>query len=255
MLPQFSPDGRKIAFQTGRSGYSEIWICDSDGSNPVQVTALQGFAGSPRWSPDSRYIAFDYRPQQHSEIYVVGIAGGRPHAVAAFPDADNLLPSWSRDGKWIYFTSNRGGKLYQIWKLAVKGGATLAEPLQVTQNGGFGAAEAVEGSLLYYTKPFAQGIWAMPRNSGLESAVWKGPGPDNWSNWALTRDGIYFFSSRGDLPPEIQYLAFKTGRASWIANLEKPSFYGLTASPDGRLLVYSQWDRNEREIRVIENFR
>jgi len=54
LMPHFSPDGRKIAFESDRSGYEEIWICDADGTNPAQVTRLERYSGSPRWSPDGR---------------------------------------------------------------------------------------------------------------------------------------------------------------------------------------------------------
>jgi len=48
--PQFSPDGKKLAFMSDRSGTMEIWVSDRDGSNPVQLSAV-GNAGTPRWSP------------------------------------------------------------------------------------------------------------------------------------------------------------------------------------------------------------
>ncbi len=58
--PQFSPDGTKIVFSSARSGNYEIWVCDREGRNPVQLTSFNGpELGSPRWSPDSRWIAFD----------------------------------------------------------------------------------------------------------------------------------------------------------------------------------------------------
>ena len=113
---------------------------------------------------------------------------GHPHPVVAFPDADSFLPSWSRDGRWIYFTSNRGEKGYQIWKQAVQDGASaLAPPVQVTRDGGFGAVETDDGETLLYTKGSSPGIWAMPPGGGGETSVWGGPGPDNFSNWAVTR--------------------------------------------------------------------
>jgi len=121
-IPQFSPDGRKIAFQSGRSGYPEIWISDTDGSHAVQATDVRNLSGTPRWSPDSRYIAFDSRPGQHSEIHVLDTSTGAMIPVAAFPSADNVIPSWSRDGQWIYFASDVT-KHFQIWKIAVKNGA------------------------------------------------------------------------------------------------------------------------------------
>ena len=40
--PEFSPDGMRIAFMANRSGNWEIWVCDSDGSNPVQLTSFRG---------------------------------------------------------------------------------------------------------------------------------------------------------------------------------------------------------------------
>jgi Tol biopolymer transport system component len=176
----------KIAFQTERSGYAEVWICDRDGSNPTQVTRLETFAGGPHWSPNSRFLAVDYRPGQHSEIHVVEVGGGQPHPVAQFADADNVFPTWSRDGHWIYFASNRGGKTFQVWKVAVRDGLSLqSAPVQVTRNGGFATAESADGRFLFYTKASEPGIWKVPVDRGRESAVWPGPGPVNWSNWAL----------------------------------------------------------------------
>jgi Tol biopolymer transport system component/DNA-binding winged helix-turn-helix (wHTH) protein len=255
LQPQFSPDGQKIAFQSSRSGYPEVWICNSDGSHAVQVTDLRGFAGSPRFSPDGRYLAFDYRSQHHSDLYVVETGDRHPHPVVAFPDADSFLPSWSRDGRWIYFTSNRGEKVYQIWKQALKDGAAAGPPpTQVTRDEGFGAVETVDGKLLLYTKRWSQGIWAMPPDGGAEIRIWVGPGPDNWSNWAVTKSGIYFFAPETGQPPKIEYLDFKTKQLSQIGKLDKPSFYGLAVSPDGSSLLYSQWDRNEHQILVMEHF-
>ena len=255
LQPQFSPDGRKIAFQSSRSGYPEVWICNRDGSHAVQVTDLRGFAGSPRFSPDGRYLAFDYRSQRHGDVYVVETGDGHPHPVVALADADSFLPSWSRDGRSIYFTSNRGEKGYQIWKQSVKDGAAAGPPpTQVTRDGGFGAVETVDGKLLLYTKRWSQGIWAMPPGGGAETQIWGGPGPDNWSNWAVTKSGIYFFAPETGGPPKIEYLDFETRRSSQIGRLDKPSFYGLAVSPDGGTLLYSQWDRNEHQILVMEHF-
>lgn len=255
LMPQFSPDGRKIAFQTGRSGYSEVWICDRDGSNLVQVTALHGFAGTPRWAPDGRYLAFDYRPHDHSEIYIVEASGGLPHLIASFTDADSVMPSWSRRGQWIYFSSDHAGKVFQIWKIAIASGVAAAPPVQVTQNGGNASFESWDGRQLFYTKYSGPGIWTMPVDGGPETVVWRGPGPDYWSNWVPVRDGIYFLAPNASAPGEIEFLHFNTKRVSHIARLAKPSFFGLSVAPDGRSLVYSQWERFEHNILVLTNFR
>jgi Tol biopolymer transport system component len=91
--PQFSPDGTKIAFESDRSGYQEIWVCNRDGSNPSQITSMAGFAGTPRWSPDSRSLAFDFRPKEHSEIYVVEVPAGTPRQITTVPEPTMWSPA------------------------------------------------------------------------------------------------------------------------------------------------------------------
>jgi len=106
----YSPDGRKIAFQSKRSGNWEVWTCDADGSNCMQITSFDGpQCGTPRWSPDGRWLALDSRVDGQPEIYVVAADGGKPHRMTDHP-SDNVLPSWSHDGLWIYFTSDRSGR-------------------------------------------------------------------------------------------------------------------------------------------------
>src|SRR5262249_25406163 len=58
--PSVSPDGRRILFESNRSGHDEIWVSDIDGANAAALTAYAGpITGSPRWSPDGARIAFD----------------------------------------------------------------------------------------------------------------------------------------------------------------------------------------------------
>ncbi|HLQ21854.1 MAG TPA: protein kinase, partial [Gemmatimonadales bacterium] len=103
---QYSPDGRRIAFHSDRSGTGEIWVSNSDGSGAVPVTSMNGPAtGSPRWSPDGRSIAFDSTKHGHRDIFVVGAEGGFLRRLTTEPSED-VRPSWSIDGRWIYFGSN-----------------------------------------------------------------------------------------------------------------------------------------------------
>ena len=55
-----SPDGTRVAFTSHRLGHGEIWVCDSDGSNPRAVTNTgPRHVGWPNWSPDGKYLAYD----------------------------------------------------------------------------------------------------------------------------------------------------------------------------------------------------
>src|SRR6185436_1801658 len=143
--PQISPDGRKLAFMSDRSGTMEIWAADAAGKNARQLTAV-GNAGTPRWSPDSQAIVFDASRKNGSSIYRVSLGGGEARLLTA-DDFENRCPSWSRDGKWIYFASRRTGR-FEVWKTPAAGGSAV----QVTRNGGHAALESPDGKYIYYAK-------------------------------------------------------------------------------------------------------
>jgi len=250
LMPQFSPDGRKIAFESDRSGYEEIWTCDSDGSSPTQVTKLERYAGSPHWSPDARYIAFDFRSDRHSQIYVVEVATGITRPVIGFADADSVLPSWSRDGTMIYFASNRAGKDFHVWKVQLDG----EKAVQVTRNPGFLSKETPDGVAIIYSRLTEPGLWSVPRDAGDERGLWRGLAVDNWANWDIAKDGIYLTDSRPNAPSEIKFLITATSQVTSVSKLARPAFYGMTLAPDGTEIVYSQRDRNQHDIVIMKNF-
>jgi Tol biopolymer transport system component len=78
VAPQYSPDGRRLAFHSDRSGQStQIWTAAADGSQAARLTDLEGpTTGSPRWSPDSRQISFDSNTGGAWQIYVINADGG-----------------------------------------------------------------------------------------------------------------------------------------------------------------------------------
>ena len=243
--PNFSPDGKRIAFESDRSGYSEIWACDIDGSNCGELTTLHGAAGAPRWSPDGRTIAFEFHTKEHGEIYLLEVGGGAPRLLTTIPGSDNGGPSWSHDGKSLYFYSDRGGGSFQIWKMQLNGGT----PVQVTKNGGVFAAESVDGRFIYFSKFEAPGIWKMPIDGGEESRLLADQGGRMWWNWALARNGIYF------LDDELKFFDFATGKRTSVYASEKPLMMGLAVSPDGKSILYPQIDIAESSIMLLKNFR
>ena len=166
--PQYSPDGRRIAFMSIRSGLASIWVCDADGKNAVALFVPdRGQSGTPRWSPDGQIISFDSNHEGQWDVYLIRADGGTPIALTR-DSADDYIASWSRDGEWVYFSSTRSGR-HEIWKTSADG----SETVQVTRNGGGVSFESMDGKYLYYTKTPAliPSLWSIPVDGGEEQKV------------------------------------------------------------------------------------
>ena len=146
-MPQFSPDGRRIAFCSLRSGDAmQVWVANADGSSPAQLTHGPGrFQGAPSWSPDGRRIAFESAGER-PHIWTVDGEGGTPRQLTNDP-GDQMTPTWSRDGEWIYFSWSQAPNDRDIWRTRVSNGTKE----RVTRGGGFVASESVDGRTLLYT--------------------------------------------------------------------------------------------------------
>jgi Tol biopolymer transport system component/DNA-binding winged helix-turn-helix (wHTH) protein len=248
--PSFSPDGKKVIFESDRLGYSDIWYCDRDGSNCTQLTSLRGTAGTARWSPDGHHVVFEFQSQHYYDIYVVDVPAGRPRLLPTFPKSDNGAPNWSHDGKWIYFYSSHENGPFQLWKVPFQGGT----PLRVTKNGGVYAIESEDGRSIYYSKLEQPGVWKMPLNGTEEERVLDQPEGYNWFNWALSPTGLYFLNPTGLDKGKIEFFDFATRKRIPIGDVEK-STHGLALAPDGHSLLYSRTESEDYDIMLVKNFR
>jgi len=247
--PSYSPDGKKIAFESDRMGYSDIWMCDSDGSNCVQLTSMHGISGTARWSPDGRYLSFETIAQDYYHVGLIELPDGTPHILATFPGENTGAPSWSHDGAWLYFYSSREPTAFQLWKMPFQGGP----PRQVTTRGGHGI-ESSDGRFLYYAKYTEAGIWKKSLQTGEETHLpFKA---DWWTNWTLAPGGIYYHARSLQPHGSIDYFDFATGQSTQILALEKPfaGIGGLALSPDGKALLFGQTERFDSYIMLLKNF-
>ncbi len=258
--PQLSPDGTKVAFVTERSGRGrEIWVSTLDRMSAHPLTQATGRdVGSPRWSPDGGWLAFDAVSDDGNwDIYVVEAAGGQPRRLTKHPGFENF-PSWSRDGKWIYFRSMRSGSS-QVWRMAPDG--TSAE--QMTTAGGASAWESWDGQTLYYTRHDgigslgdSPGVFAHPLRGGADRQVL---GSVLRWNFVPANDGIYYVvqvEPRRLYGLELRFLHFATGKSKVVSRFQARASQGLSVSADGKTVLYSGIDPSANaDLMLIQNFR
>jgi eukaryotic-like serine/threonine-protein kinase len=254
--PRYSPDGRRIAFVSKRSGTWQVWVCEADGSRPVRLTSMEGpIVLAPQWSPDGRRMAFFATGASGNYLaYTIGAEGGPPSRLRHDDRGFEALPVWSRDGRWIYLASGRSGSL-QIWKMPAGGG----ELVQVTRGGGAEAAESMDGRFLYYTKvsEVGPGLWRVPTEGGSEVCVLERV---RFGYWKVASDGIYYldFDTAPLIGPALQFFEFSTGRVSAIGTLEKSVHWannpGFDVSPDEGSLLYTSLESTEADLMLIDHF-
>jgi len=260
----YSPDG-SIAFISDRSGSKEIWLAKGDGSGQMQATHFNGPSiDHLQWSPDGRMLALDARPHGYSDIFTLECDSAKTRCGELKPlsVAPAVIPSWSADGEFIYFASNRTGR-WEIWRVAVSGG----RPLQVTKNGGYMSRESRDGKWLYFSKYLKDSIWRTPgsraqnRTAFGEAEVIGPPYKVKTDDWTLTADEIVFLDpATSTHPAAIRACRIATGRTRSILELtellpDTRGNMGISVSPDSRWVLYSQLDRSGSNVMVADHIR
>jgi Tol biopolymer transport system component len=246
--PRFSPDGKRIAFGSTRSGAREVWIADADGGNAVQMTSFSGpHVGFMNWSPDNQRLVFHARPEGQADLFTVTAdRHGSPVRLTTHP-ADDVQPSYSHDGRWTYFASLRSGQ-WEAWKMPAAGGNAV----QITNTGGVEMPlESPDGESVYFCIP-GIGIWKVPANGGDAHKVVGSIAPE--CAFAVTADGLYYAAATGSNQGSIRFLSFATGESRPIVASDHPLGMGLTLSPDRRVILFTRVDHAGSDLMRISNF-
>ena len=249
---QVSPDGKRLVFSSDRSGGWEIWVSDGQGGHQAQLTSFgNAVADGARWSPDGKQIAFAALVKGNRDIYIIGAEGGTPRRVTSEP-SDEGRPWYSRDGKTLYFRSNRSGR-DEIWRMAPAGGP--AE--QVTRDGAFDVQDSPDGKVLYITKGRNRpGLWQSPAAGGEPTPV---PGLENvyGGGWAVFSGGVLWLNRATASSYQLMRWSQAKGTSEPTVTIRSDIWLttpALSVTPDGRQAYWHQSDESGADLVLIENF-
>jgi sugar lactone lactonase YvrE len=213
--------------------------------------------GSPVWSPDGKRIAFDARVEGNPDIWVMNGDGSQPTRLTTEVSED-VTGAWTPDGNSIVFCSNRTGDL-QLWRTPLAGGNAT----QFTREGGFAPKLSPDGKFFYYLKSRANGqLRRIPVGGGVEETLI--PSARD-RNWVVTAEGIYVFQMQSGATgfyginqrAELLFYDFRSKqfKPTGFITPRRIGNNGIAVSPDGKRLVFPQFDELGSDIMLVEHFR
>jgi len=241
--PRPSADGTHIAFQSNRSGSTEIWLADGAGADPVRLTSFNGpFTDNPSWCSDGRRIAFDSSASGVDAIYTEDITERLPRKVVT--SQTNLTrPVWSQDCRWLFASDGRP----RLYRFPSSGG-----PAQlVTSRPAYNAVALADRLIFSVMDEKGIVLWSRRSASDPEQPVEGMPRLGYADAWTATASGIYYTCSPV-AQPTVNFYDFATRSSHQVATLKASPIpgggLGIAVSSDGRWLLYPQVDDLQSDI-------
>jgi Tol biopolymer transport system component len=132
--PAISPDGTRVAIAAGGAGFRDIWILDVARNSSTRFTFDPANDDNPVWSPDGKNIVFSSNRKGDPKLYIKPADGSGEERLLT--DQPGLPSSWSRDGRFLLFTSGSPKTGTDIWVLpnpGIASGEAKPMPLLATQ--------------------------------------------------------------------------------------------------------------------------
>ncbi len=247
--PQYSPDGKRIAFRSDRTGEEQIWVCDAEGGNPVQVTSGKGRPSVPRWSPDGHRLVFN--DAATTEMFIAEENGGR-WTVRPF-GARGVHPVFSPDGRVIYAAAAGAILSYP----ATGGAADMVTPVR-----GLSLDVSPDGRYVYFVRePADTTLSRVDVRTGEVERVLSGLVPYCTSCWALDEQGIYYLGVRPKAPvlQSLFYMDWKSRSAHLVADYPEPilpiGIGPFSLAPDRRSMLVVRLDPSNADVMRADGFR
>ena len=249
--PALSPDRAEIAFVSG----GDIWTVPAKGGEARLLVSDPATESRPLYSPDGAKLAFTSARTGNGDIYVLTFATGELLRLT-YSDAPELLDGWSRDGKWLYFTSNGNdiAGANDVFRVSVSGGT----PLEVTRDryyNEFRAAPSPDGThLAFVAKGISFNQWWRHGHAHIdESEIWlksiseegayqrivQEDAKQGWPMWSEDGKSIFYTSDRTGAE-NIFRQTVASGTAKQVTQFKDGRLLWPSISYDGREIVFER---------------
>ena len=208
--PSFSPDRSELVFASG----GDLWSVSVKGGEARLLVSNPSTEGRPLYSPDGTRLAFISNRTGNGDIYVLTLATGDLKRIT-YDDTNDQLDAWSRDGKWLYFSSSAHdiSGMNDVYRVSAEGGT----PMQVAADryaSEYWGAPSPDGKTIAITaRGTTSGQWWRKGHSHLdESEIWlvtlgatpsyhrlsdgNGGGKDLWAMWSPDGSTVFYMSDR-----------------------------------------------------------
>ena len=240
--PRWSKDGRRILFQSNRSGKWQLFTMNADGSEVKQITLHDSNSNFPDWSPDNSKIAFVSDRDGNEEIYIMNADGSGLKRLTNNPARD-IHPYFSYDGKWLLFNSSRdNAESFEIYQsdLAGKNLKRLTNTPEVETCARF----SPDGKKILYLKGLPDGsddIYVMNADGTQPVNLTNTPQMEGWPAWSADGQRVIFSSKRNG-----NYCLYEIkadGSSLRQVSFAEPPYYDARAgyaNGDGKILFNRQ---------------
>lgn len=247
--PAISPDRREIAFVSG----GDIWTVSAAGGTAALLVSHPATESKPLFSPDGRRLAFISTRTGGGDIYILNLETNDLQRLT-YDDAFDQLDAWSRDGKWIYFssTSKDIAGMNDIFRVSADGGTPMAVSADRYTNE-FWSTNMADGSILFSARGISNGQWWRKGRSHIdETEIWQKTG-DTYTQIAERGAKQLWVMASSD-GKQIFYVSDRSGAQNIWSQARGAQARQLTNFTDGRVL-WANLSYDGKEIVFERNFR
>jgi tricorn protease len=247
--PGISPDGTTIAFVSG----GDIWEVPASGGDARLLVSHPATESRPLFSPDGKRLAFTSTRTGAGDVYLLTIASGDVSRLT-FDDVNELVTGWSRDGKWVYFSSNSHelSGVFDVYRVPADGGMPMPVAADRYTPEYFAAPSPSDDVVAITARANAGSQWWRKGHSHLdESEIWlvrdtkyeqltKGGAKDAWPMWSGDGKTLYFMSDRSGAQNIWSAGAASNSAAKPVTTFRDGRVLWPSISKDGRTIAFER---------------